>query len=301
MIYFGKTAQQGDADVKKTYLYAAIAILVWSSMATVSKLLLGTLNNYQVLCIGAGFAAVAMLITNLVTGKLKQLKTYRVRDLVTMALIGIPGTFLYYIFLYTGTSILYASQALIINYLWPIMSVVFACILLKEKMTLRKAAAFAVSFLGIVVVAGGEVGELSLMKLLGMGSCVCAAVCYGAFTALTQKWNYDTRISMMIAFAASFLLSLVVNLISGVPLELGWLQLLGLGWSGTCTMAVGSVCWALALSSGKTAKVSNLAYITPFLSLVWTSLFLKEPFNPWSVAGLVIIVLGIFIQLKDKK
>ena len=41
--------------MKKPYLYAGIAILLWSTMATVSKLLLGDFDKFQVLCIGAFF------------------------------------------------------------------------------------------------------------------------------------------------------------------------------------------------------------------------------------------------------
>lgn len=66
-------------------------------------------------------------------------------------------------------------------------------------------------------------------------------------------------------------------------------------------MATASTSWLFALACGKTAKVSNLAYITPFLSLVWTALVLKESISVYSVVGLIVIVLGIFIQLKDKE
>ena len=59
--------------------------------------------------------------------------------------------------------------------------------------------------------------------------------------------------------------------------------------------------YKINLETGKTEKVSNLAYITPFLSLIWTALILKESFNIYSILGLIVIVLGIFIQMKDKK
>ena len=287
--------------MKKTYLYAGISILLWSSLATVSKLLLGTMNSYQVLCVSALFAAVALLIVNIFTKRLHLLKAYKLKDYITIILIGLPGTFFYYIFLYAGTDKMLASQAFIINYLWPIMSVVFACILLKERFTARKAIAIGMSFLGVITVAGGELTHFSLDTLWGMLFCIGAAVSYGSFTALNQKWHYDKQISMMISFLASFLLSLVINIAMGTDMSLNLLQTVGLGWNGIFVMAIATVTWALALDSGKTAKVSNLAYITPFLSLVWTFLFLKEPINPWSVVGLIIIVLGIFIQLKDKK
>jgi len=287
--------------MKKTYLYAGISILLWSSLATVSKLLLGTMNSYKVLCISAFFAAVALLIVNLFTKRLCVLKSYKLKDYITIILIGLPGTFFYYVFLYLGTDRMLASQAFIINYLWPIMSVVFACILLKEKLTARKTIAIAMSFLGVITVAGGELANFSLDTLLGMVFCIGAAISYGSFTALNQKWHFDKQISMMISFFASFVLSLVISLATGTDISLNLLQVAGLGWNGIFVMAIATVTWALALDSGKTAKVSNLAYITPFLSLVWTALFLKEPINPWSVLGLVVIVLGIFVQLKEGK
>ena len=74
-----------------------------------------------------------------------------------------------------------------------------------------------------------------------------------------------------------------------------------MGYNGICNMAIAATAWALALDSGKTAKISNLAYITPFLSLVWTAVFLKEQIHLSSVLGLTVIVLGIFVQLKDRE
>jgi len=285
--------------VKKAYIYAGIAILLWSSLATVSKLLLGSLSSYQVLSVSALFAALALLGVAVLTGRLKSMKQYRLKDFCIMVAIGLPGTFLYYALYYLGTARLQASQAFTINYLWPIMSVVFACILLGEKMTLRKGIAIAMSFLGVVTVAGSGLANFSPDTLVGILLVIGAAVSYGAFTALNQKWHYDKQISLMLSFFVTFLLSLLIQLLSGETVELNVLQVAGIGWNGIAVMAVATVCWALALDMGDTAKISNLAYITPFLSLVWTFLILKEPIDPWSVAGLAIIVLGIFIQLKD--
>ena len=287
--------------MKKTYLFAGVSILFWSSIATVSKLLLGTLNSYQVLMFGAFFASVALFVANLFGKKLRLLKGYRPKDYIITLLICSPGTFFYYVFLYSGTDRMAASQAFIINYLWPIMSVVFACIILKEKLTARKCIAFVVSFLGVLTVAGNELLRFDLKTLAGVILCVLAAVSYGLFTALNRRWDYDYQISMMLSFFCTFILTLVINLVIGAPVEVGMVQMLGLAWNGIFVMATATVTWALALKFGGIAKVSNLAYITPFLSLVWTFWVLGEPIKPLSVIGLVLIVVGIFIQLKDKK
>ena len=59
--------------------------------------------------------------------------------------------------------------------------------------------------------------------------------------------------------------------------------------------------WMLALGAKDTAKISNLAYITPFLSLIWTAIFLGEKITVLSVVGLVVIVSGILIPLFYEK
>lgn len=286
--------------MKKAYLYAGISILLWSTIATVSKLLLSTLNSYQVLMLSSLFAAAALLVTTVINGKIKLLSRYRIKDYLITLLIGLPGTFLYYVFLYSGTAKMAASQAFIINYLWPIMSVVFACIILKERLTARKCIAFTLSFLGVLTVAGEDIFAFQTDTLIGVCLCVLAAVSYGAFTALNRKWNYDEQLTVMISFFTTFLGTAVINIAAGESLALGVWEWLGFAWNGFFVMAVATVTWALALKLGGTAKISNLAYATPFISLVWTFFILEEPIKPLSLIGLAVIIVGIFIQMKDK-
>ncbi len=289
--------------MKKSYLFAATAILFWSTVATTAKLLLGSINNFQLLWMTSIFAAVFLLAVNLVTGNIKRLKEYKPKDFLISALIGLPGTFFYYVFYYAGTGIMTdASKAFIINYLWPIMSVVFACIILRERVTVRKVVAILMSFAGvIIVVAGGGFEAIDKSTLTGAALCVAGAVSYGIFTALNQKFYYEKRISMMINYFVTFTLTTVINGVSGNLFLPTLPQLGGFAWNGIFTVAIANTAWAVALESGKTAKISNLAYITPFLSLVWTSLILKEELSPYSLIGLVVIVAGIFVQLADRK
>ena len=287
--------------MKKTYLYAACAILMWSTMPTVSKLLLTELDSYTVLCISSLFAAIALFIINLCSHKWSILKSYRFMDYLKIAAIGLPGVFLYYVLYYLGAERMLASQAFIVNYLWPIMSIVFACIILKEKMTVRKVIAVIMSFLGVFTVAGKDLVHFNAGIVLGSLFCFLGAVCYGLYTALNKKSPYDKQVSMTVTTVTSFLLSLLILLLRGKAVTVTAAQIPGIIWNGVFTMALANLAWALALAAGNTAKISNLAYITPFLSLIWTSLVLKEPINPASIIGLCLIVLGIFVQLKDSK
>ena len=283
--------------MKKHYLYAAISILGWSTVATVVKILLGTMNSIQVLSISALFASIFLLVVGLVTGRIKKLKTYTPRDYLMSVLISLPGTFFYYIFYYTGTSYMLASQAFIVNYLWPIMCVMFACIILKEKLTLVKTIALFLSFIGVIITVGKDILLFEWDTLIGTILCILGAVSYGIFTALNKKCKYEKPNTMMIGLFASFIITSCISIPQyGLP-SLSGGQVLGIIWNGVVTIGISNTLWQMAIESGDTAKISNLAYITPVLSMVWTSLILKETITIQSVIGLAVILLGILIQL----
>ena len=69
---------------------------------------------------------------------------------------------------------------------------------------------------------------------------------------------------------------------------------------GVIVNAAGYLIWCIAINRGNTAKISNLAYVTPFLSMILSCIILKEPFSVPTLSGLVLIILGIAVQMKGK-
>ena len=287
--------------MRKEYIYAIISVLLWSTTATVSKLLLGSLDSMQILLLSSLFSFLFLLIINCFNGSIKEIKKYKPKDYLIIFALGVIGIFLYDLFFYLGINAMQASQAFIINYLWPIMTVLFACIILREKFTIRKIIAIIISFIGVIIVSSnGNLLSIEKSSLMGTIYCLLAAILYGLFSALNKKQNYNKYTSMMLFYFNSTIISLIYVIATKrffVP-ELS--QTLGLLWIGIFTSAVAYTSWALALAKGDTARISNIAYLTPFISLVWTGIVLKEKISFYSVLGLVIIVLGIFIQMKNK-
>jgi drug/metabolite transporter (DMT)-like permease len=169
-------------------------------------------------------------------------------------------------------------------------------------MTVRKALAVAMSFLGVVIVtSNGQLSGLAGGNLLGAGFCVLAALSYGLFVVLNKRLPYASSVSMMLYYIVSTLVAVTCVLVSGDLPELKGMQSLGLLWIGLGDYAIAYVSWALAMKAGQTAKIANLAYITPFLSLLVAHFVLGDPLTVWSIGGLAVIVAGIFLQLKDAK
>ena len=288
--------------MKKEYIYAIISVLLWSTTATIIKLLLGYLDNIQILFLASFFAFMFLFIINCIKGNLKEIKKYKLKDFFKIFILGILGIFLYNLFLYLGINTLQASKAFIINYLWPITTVIFACIILKEKITIRKIIAIIISFIGVIIVSiNGNLFNIEKSSIIGTIYCFLAAISYGLFSVLNKEQNYNKYISMMLYYLSSFCISLIYCLCKKKIFIPEMNQLLGLLWIGVFTSAIAFTLWALALEKGDTAKISNIAYMTPFISLVWTSIILKEKLSIYSIIGLIVIIIGIFIQMKNDK
>ena len=288
--------------MNRSYLLSIITIILWGSTAAISSLMLESLSTLALVFYGSLTSACFLLALNLVTGRLRVMKSLRARDYLTMFIAGMLGIFLYNELLFFGMTRLLAQQAFIINYLWPIFIVIFSCLLLKEKLTVIKSASMLLSFAGVAVVAtGGNVSDLGNVDLAGILSCCLAAMCYGLFSVMTIKIQCDKFVAMMIYYFFSTVAAAAVLLFAGGIPVLNAAQIPGILWTGVLIYGVAFSLWSIAIASGNTAKISNLAYLTPFVSLVWIYFLLGEPITIASVVGLLIIIAGVLLQMFDKK
>jgi drug/metabolite transporter (DMT)-like permease len=265
-------------------------------MAAAVKLMLSSVPDLEALCISAVFAFLFLLLVNVFTGKIKELGRYKAKDYLTMAALGFLGLFLYSALYYYGLSKLSSQTACILNYLWPAALVLFSCIILREKITALKIAALAMSFAGVMIMSSGA-SESGAHSASGVIACILAALCYGLYCVLNRKKDYDQNISMMVVWLTVALCSAV----SGPWLEtwvpIGGTQWIGLLWLGVVVDAIAYLLWALALTGTENiAGIANLAYLTPFLSLIFSALILHEHVTARDLAALLFIVGGIVMQ-----
>jgi len=283
--------------MKKNYLFAVITVMVWATMAAVVKKMLFDIPNLQALSVSSYLAFVFLLLVNLKTGKLKAMRAYRVKDYLAVCGMGFIGLFVYSALYYYGLAQLTSQEACIVNYLWPLMLVIFSCVILKEKMTMMKGMAMVCSFAGIVILSAGQGGAAVGSRALGMLACGIAAACYGLFSVLNKKAGYDQSIAMMFFWLVAAVCSMILGLYTETWTPIRGAQWMGMIWLGVVVDAVAYLLWALALNgAANTAKIANLAFLTPFLSLVVSAVFLGEKIQPRAVLALVFIIGGILMQ-----
>lgn len=283
--------------MRKNYVYAGITVLIWSTLATVAKLVLNDIPSFQALAASSVFAFLFLLIVNIINGSIKELKKYRIKDYLKMAGLGFLGLFMYSALYYYGISALGSQEACILNYLWPMMIVLFACVILKEKLTAIKIFAMLISFSGIVVLSLGESQANMNVRILGICACVLAAVCYGLFSVLNKRHSLNQNVTMMIIWLTTAVLSLIASLFFEKQQPILGLQWLGLAWLGIVVNAIAYLLWAIALKGADdSAKIANLAYLVPFLSIILSALVLGEKLSVNAVIAVALIIGGILLQ-----
>ena len=252
----------------------------------------------QALSLSSFLAFFFLLLLNLCNGAVKRMRQYSLGDYGKMAGLGFLGMFLYSALYYYGIDQLTSQQACVLNYLWPMMLVLFSCLILKEKLTLMKIVAMVCSFVGIVILTSGiNAGAGSGNITVGIVSCVVAAACYGLFSVLNKKADYDQEIAMMVIWLTAAVCALLTGLFTEQWIPVTGGQWLGLLWLGVVIDAIAYLLWALAINgSENTAAIANMAYLVPFLSLLVSAVFLKEKIELRAVAALIFIVGGILMQ-----
>ena len=258
--------------------------------------MLGVLPDLETLGISALFAFLFMAAALVITKKHRLLRRYTPRQYAVMAALGVLGLFIYSALYYYSIGVLTAGEACILNYLWPVMLVLFSCLLLKEKLTVRKITALALSFAGVALMSfTGTSGGAG--RWLGVAACVAAAACYGLYCVLNKKTDFDQTVFMAVVWltvaACSFVLGPFIE--TWVPVR--GLQWAGLLWIGVFVNAAAYLTWGLALQRAEhTAGVANLAYLVPFCSLALNALVLKERLGITAFVALALIVGGVLLQ-----
>ncbi len=285
-------------DSRKAYIFAISAVMFWSTVATAFKLALRSVNFIQLLFWSSFFSALGLLIVILIQKKMTLLMDFKKRDFVHSAGMGLLNPFLYYIILFKAYDILPAQEAQTLNYTWPLTLVILSIIILKQKIKTRDLIAVIISFIGVIII--GTRGEIAAMKLsnpLGVSLAVGSSVIWALYWIFNMKEERDGVVKLFLNFVFGTLFSIFVVIFTGnseIHLDSSIIILV---YIGLFEMGITFVLWLNALKmASTTAKVGNLIYLSPFISLVLIHFILKEDIFASTLIGLVFIVGGIILQ-----
>jgi drug/metabolite transporter (DMT)-like permease len=290
-------------DQKKAYLFALSAIACWSTVGSAFKLSLRELAPVPLLIYASFSACVVLLIILMVQGKLSLLRRMTGLQLMKSALLGLLNPFLYYVVLLKAYDLLPAQEAGTLNYIWPLVLVLLSIPLLKQRIGAMSLLAILISFTGILVISThGRVLDFQLSNPAGVALAVGSAVFWSLYWIWSVNDPRDAVAKLFVNFCFGFLFALVYGVSTGQVVVPSYAGMAGALYIGLFEMGLTFVLWLLALKySSTTARVSNLIYLSPFLSLIIIHFAVGEKILLSTVAGLILIILGIILQHRLKE
>ncbi|HPI18856.1 MAG TPA: DMT family transporter [Candidatus Kapabacteria bacterium] len=312
----------------KAYIFALSAVLLWSTVATAFKISLQQLTYSQLLLISSGTSLVVLFIIVILKIFLKR-STYSEQNkesvspknfnlnqiiaaikrnldykgLIFSIALGFLNPFLYYLILFKAYSILPAQEAISLNYTWGIIVVLLSIILLKQKIHFINIIFLIISFVGVVIIAtGGNFTDLHFKNPEGVIYALSSALVWGLFWILNMKDSRDDLIKLFLNFFFGFIFVVIYTVFfTSFKMQIS-VSFIAAVYVGIFEMGITFVFWLKALQLSKTtALVSNLAYLSPFLSLFFVSIIIKEEIQFSTIIGLIFIVIGIILQNLVKK
>ena len=290
-----------QSQQNKAYWLALLAVLFWSTISSAFKITLQYVTVDELVFWSVAWGIVVLTIINQLGKTPLRFGSLNRNDYLLSALMGFFNPFLYYLVLIKAYDMLEAQVAGTLNYIWPIVLVLFSIPFLGQKIKTRGLVAIFISFFGIIIISTqGNPFSLQFSNLTGVLLAVGSAVFWAAYWILNMKdKREDTgKILMNLIFGLFYLF--IWFLIRGDLPQIPSLKgLLGTLYIGVFEMSITFVIWLKALNYSKdTAKVSNLIYLSPFMGLFWISQTVGETIHWYVAAGLVFIVGGILIQSK---
>jgi len=287
---------------KKANLYGLATVLLWSTVASAFKLSLRFLDHIQLLFYATTSSIIVLTGILLLQGKLQLLFAYSGRQYLRSLVLGLLNPFLYYLVLFKAYDLLPAQEAQPLNYTWAITLAVLSVPLLKQKIRFKNFVALFVSYAGVVVISThGNPFSFRFSDPLGVALALGSTVIWSIYWIYNTKDDRDPVAALLLNFLFSLPFVTVLCLSFSSLRVSSVMGFWGAAYVGIFEMGITFVLWLSALRlSRDTAKVGNLIFISPFLSLVFIHYFVGEEILVSTYFGLVLIIAGLLIQqIKD--
>jgi drug/metabolite transporter (DMT)-like permease len=291
-------AQSTFALRRRATLCGVLAILLWSSLALMA-VLTADLPPFEVLAISFAVGGIGgVLALGLRGGG----RIALLRQPLPAFVLAVVALFGYHALYFVALRRAPAIEVSLINYLWPLLIVVFAAFLPGVRLRAGQIVGTVLGLSGVVlVVTRGQGIVLSETHIFGYLMALGAALTWAAYSVLNRRFHAvpSAAISgtcVVVAFIA--VLVHVAFEVTVVPTPMQWamLVLMGIGPVGAAFWL-----WDYGTKHGDIATLGTLSYAAPLLSTLL--LLLSGRGEPhWSQAVAVILLLiGAWCSVRGSK
>ena len=286
-----------DASRNAT-LAGLLAILLWSSLALLTVATDG-LPPFQVLTIAFAVAGALGLVRAGLRGKTGWSE---LRQPVSALALSTGALFGYHALYFIALKRAPAVEANLLNYLWPLLIVVFAGFLpgvrIRPLQWIGTGLGVAAA---ILLVSGGQRLAVSASHLPGYLAAITAAVVWAAYSVLNRRHAQVPSAAITVACVGVAVLGALAHLaietpVAPTPLQWSALLLMGIGPTGAAFWL-----WDTGTKRGDIALLGSLSYLAPLLSTALLVLSGRVQPHPVQAMALALLLAGAWLSTRSRR
>lgn len=245
---------------KTATLVGFLAVLLWSTLALFTAAS-GTMPPFQLLAISFAIGGLSLLA-------LRPQSLGALRQPLPVWALGVGGLFGYHFLYFFALRNAPPVEAGLINYLWPLLIVLFSALLPGEKLRWNHLAGCVLALAGaVLVVTRGQGFSFAPEYALGYGAALAAALAWSSYSVLSRRFASVPSEAITGFCLATAALAAICHLFLEVTVwpdslwQWGAILALGLGPVGLAFYV-----WDIGVKQGDIQVLGAASYSAPLLS-----------------------------------
>ena len=274
------------------------AVMLWSTVATAFSISLRYLTPLQLVALASAVSWCFLSLRLLQPARWQALRATAMRDRLFGLAMGWLNPALYYLVLFAAYDRLPAQEAMAINYSWGITLALIAAPLLGQKLSLYSLLTSGISYFGIVVIATrGEPEALNFAQPEGVALALLSTLIWSLYWVINARKEIDPEVQLFLNFTGALPLLFALVWYQGAAAPVSWQGWAGGLYVGLFEMGLAFVLWMGAMQATRsTIRISSLIFLSPPVSLLFIWLIAGEALRPYTFVGLLLILLGLWLQ-----
>ncbi|HDR8070301.1 DMT family transporter [Bacillus cereus] len=294
--------------MKQTILGAiclSLAASIWGGMYVVSKYVLDFIPPLTLVLLRFIIAFVVLYgILKLAEKKQKKKVTIRKKDWLLFAWIGFIGYFISITCQFIGTKLSDAHTGSLVTSATPAFMVIFAALILKEKLTARRLLSTIIATIGVIIVIGWdiEIGSYFIGTIILVGAAITWALLSIYVKIASIQFSSLVITTYAIFFSLFFITPFMIwELQTSSIGTVNTYVILGVLYLGIVSTAGAFFLWNKGLELMNASIGSLFFFFQPIVGSLLGWLLLNETLNSNFFIGGILIICSVFITTFEKK
>jgi drug/metabolite transporter (DMT)-like permease len=284
-------------EMPRGAIYGLTAAAIWGGMYVVSDVVLPIIPPFTLLSIRLllGLIAIAPFA-------LRQRVRPSCRELSMLLGVGFIGFGLSVGAQFVGTDQSTALNGTLVTTASPAFILLFAALILRERLTARRIAAVALATFGVILILDPSKADFSSQTFVGNLALAFAAVTWGLYSVLVRRVSgrLDTMMITTVAFIGGLFLTIPAAVVELPQRPIGQIDggiILGILYLGIVSTAVAMWLWNRSFALVDASVASLFFFAQPLVGTLLSILLLHQQMTLPLWIGSLCIAAGLVLSV----